>query len=138
MPFDYEQPYHRTVHFQDTDAAGVVFFANILTICHEAYEYSLQLQGINLKLFFSNSGDYAVPIVRAEVDFFKPIFCGDRLLVELKPQQIDSYSFTISYKVTNEDAKVLSTAQTKHVCISTSDRTRLEIPEELQQWINGL
>jgi len=36
MPFTYS----RTVHFADTDAAGVVFFANFLAICHEAYEES--------------------------------------------------------------------------------------------------
>ena len=30
--------YYYTVRFQDTDAAGVVYFANVLRICHEAYE----------------------------------------------------------------------------------------------------
>ena len=37
MPFTYA----RTVHFPDTDAAGVVFFPNYLSICHEAYEEAL-------------------------------------------------------------------------------------------------
>jgi 1,4-dihydroxy-2-naphthoyl-CoA hydrolase len=32
MPFSH----HRTVRFADTDAAGVVFFARTLAICHEA------------------------------------------------------------------------------------------------------
>ena len=44
MPFEYQ----RTVHFADTDAAGVVFFANYLAICHEAYEESLGAAGIGL------------------------------------------------------------------------------------------
>ena len=42
MPF----VYHRTIRFADTDAAGVVFFPNYLTICHEAYEESLAAAGI--------------------------------------------------------------------------------------------
>ncbi|MFS8118916.1 MAG: acyl-CoA thioesterase, partial [Microcoleus sp.] len=41
--------YTRTVRFQDTDAAGVVYFANVLAMCHEAYEASLAASGINLK-----------------------------------------------------------------------------------------
>ena len=46
--------YRRIVHFQDTDAAGVVYFVNVLAICHEAYEASLAAFDINLKVFFSN------------------------------------------------------------------------------------
>jgi 1,4-dihydroxy-2-naphthoyl-CoA hydrolase len=46
--------YNRTVRFQDTDAAGVVYFANVLSMCHEAYEASLAASGINLKSFFNN------------------------------------------------------------------------------------
>lgn len=44
--------YTRIVHFQDTDAAGVIYFANILAICHEAYEASLAAFNINLRFFF--------------------------------------------------------------------------------------
>ena len=48
MPFEYP----RTIRFADTDAAGVVYFAQILSICHEAYEASLQASGIELRQFF--------------------------------------------------------------------------------------
>lgn len=136
MGSDYSGNYDRLIRFKDTDAAGVVFFANILTICHEAYEYSLEQFGFDLKLFFSNSGDYAVPIIQAQVDFLKPMFCGDRILVNLKPQQLDSYSFEINYKITNQHSKLVSIAQTKHTCINlSSDRAKLDIPNEIRAWI---
>jgi len=45
--------YQRTIHFPDTDAAGVVFFPNYLAICHEAYEEALAAAGINVRAFFS-------------------------------------------------------------------------------------
>ena len=139
MESDCSGNYERLVRFQDTDAAGVVFFANVLTICHEAYEYSIGQVGFDLKLFFSNSGDYAVPIVQAQIDFFKPMFCGDRLLVNLKPQQFDSHSFEISYKITNQYSKLVSIAKTKHTCISlVSDRSKIDIPTEIKEWIKIL
>jgi len=76
--------YHRTVRFQDTDAAGVMYFANGLAIAHEAYEASLQATGIDQKAFFKGV-PVAVPIVHASVDFLRPIAVGDRLEIHLTP-----------------------------------------------------
>ena len=76
MPFTYK----RTIRFQDTDAAGVVYFANVLNICHEAYEDSLVESGIKLKSFFQSTST-AITIVHASVDFFKPMFCGDKQII---------------------------------------------------------
>lgn len=126
-------PYERLIHFADTDSAGVVFFANVLTICHEAYEDALIKAGFDLKLFFRNV--IAVPIVRAEIDFRHPIFCGDRLIIQLNPQQIDTFQFAITYTITNQNHKIVSTAQTQHICINAGDRTKVTIPEPLQHWL---
>lgn len=49
MPF----VYHRTIRFQDTDSAGVVYFANTLAMCHEAYEESLMASGIQVQKFLA-------------------------------------------------------------------------------------
>ena len=91
--------YNRTVRFQDTDAAGVVYFANVLSICHEAYEESLAASGINLKDFFTNPS-VAFPIVHASVDFFRPMFCGDNLVISLIPQKLGVDKFEITYEIT--------------------------------------
>lgn len=39
--------YRRTIHLADTDAAGVVYFAQLLHICHEAYEICLIGNGMD-------------------------------------------------------------------------------------------
>ena len=44
--------YTRTIRFHETDAAGVVYFANLLTLCHEAYEAALAEAGLDVKSFF--------------------------------------------------------------------------------------
>ncbi len=132
MPFIYT----RTVRFQDTDAAGVVYFANVLGMCHEAYEASLAASDINLKLFFSNP-DRAIPIVHASVDFYRPMFPGDRLLIQVKPKQITEDEFEIAYQVFSEPVteKSVAKALTKHICIDAVSRTRKQLSEELMQWI---
>jgi 1,4-dihydroxy-2-naphthoyl-CoA hydrolase len=132
MPFIYT----RTVHFQDTDAAGVVYFANVLAMCHEAYEASLAASDINLKVFFSNP-DRAIPIVHASVDFYRPMFPGDRLIIQVKPKQIADDKFEITYQIFAGEIAEKSAAKalTKHVCIDVMTRTRKQLSEELMQWL---
>jgi 1,4-dihydroxy-2-naphthoyl-CoA hydrolase len=132
MPFTH----NRTVRFQDTDAAGVVYFANVLSICHEAYEASLAASGINLKSFFNNP-TAAIPIIHASVDFLRPMFCGDKLLIHLTPQQLGENKFEIAYQIVEASSseQQLAKAITKHVCINSITRTRTQLPEAITHWL---
>jgi 1,4-dihydroxy-2-naphthoyl-CoA hydrolase len=129
MPFTY----NRTVRFSDTDAAGVVYFANVLSICHEAYEASLEASSINLKEFFSNTS-VAFPIVHADVDFFRPMFCGDKLTISLIPQKTGVDKFEIAYEIVVDDVMVAK-AITRHVCIEVSSRSKRELSGEIIKWL---
>lgn len=129
--------YTRTVRFKDTDAAGVVYFANVLAMCHEAYEESLASSGINLKVFFSNSS-VTIPIVHASGDFLRPMFCGDQLLINLITKQRSHNEFEIGYQILEAAAdKVVAKAITRHVCIEPASRTRKELPSEIVQWLKS-
>ncbi|QLE40782.1 acyl-CoA thioesterase [Nostoc sp. C052] len=125
--------YNRTVRFQDTDAAGVVYFANILAICHEAYEESLEASSINLKDFFTNPS-VGFPIVHASVDFLRPMFVGDNLLISLISQKIGVEKFEITYEITVAEV-IVAKAITRHVCIDVSSRSKRELPDEIAQWL---
>jgi len=129
MPFIYQ----RTIRFQDTDAAGVVYFANVLTMCHEAYEESLLASGINLKLFFSNPA-VAIPIVHADVDFLRPLFCGDQVIITLVPQHIGRDQFEIAYAINTVGEQRIAKAVTMHVCINAISRTKQSLPSEIMEW----
>src|ERR1039457_3685406 len=95
MPFTYD----RTIHFADTDAAGVVFFANYLAICHEAYEESLSASGIELKGVFADNG-IVIPVAKSEAEYLRPISCGDRLRVSVRPNLLSEHSFEIHFEIT--------------------------------------
>ena len=150
MPFLYS----RTIHFKDTDAAGVVYFANVLAMCHEAYEASLAHTGINLREFFTHSA-FALPIVHAKVDFLCPMFCGLQYEIQVKPACINPRKFEISYSIlllkepedlVSQTAPIsqivpvsqtapVSQATTVHVCIDPVTRTRIDLPAEIMQWL---
>lgn len=134
MPFTYS----RTVHFADTDAAGVVFFANYLAICHEAYEEALSASGIGLKAFFADNA-VVVPISRAEAEFLRPLACGDRLSVGVAPRSLSADSFEVRYEVTRlgTAAKAAARIRTEHVCIDAGTRTRRALPGPLAAWVGA-
>ncbi len=125
--------YTRRIRFQDTDAAGVVYFANVLAMCHEAYEQSLAASGINLKVFFSNSS-VAIPIVHASVDFFRPMFCGDEIFIKLTCKYLSSEKFEVDYQFVAAD-KIVAKAITRHVCIDAVSRSRKEFSAEIVRWL---
>jgi 1,4-dihydroxy-2-naphthoyl-CoA hydrolase len=131
MPFKYEY----IVQFRDTDAAGVVYFANIISICHIAYESALMSSEIDLKLFVSNP-KFAIPITHVSADFFKPLYCGDRVIIELTPQSIDSCRFEIKYQILNADRQKSATAKTEHIAIDPTTRKRQELPQIIINWID--
>jgi 1,4-dihydroxy-2-naphthoyl-CoA hydrolase len=131
MPF----AYLRTVHFRDTDAAGVVYFANVLAMCHEAYEAALASAGVDLKSFFTHP-EFALPIVHASVDFCRPMFCGLQYEILVKPTAVSARKFQISYSILLlKEPEVVSQATTVHVCIDPVTRARIDLPTEVMQWL---
>ncbi len=128
--------YHRTVHFRDTDAAGVLYFANLLAICHEAYEASLTAAGVDLGKFFDAS-ETAVPITYTQAEFLRPLRCGDQIEVSLVPGLINPSEFEMQYQVAQFKSKALAgRALTRHVCIDVVTRKRQPLTSELIQWLN--
>jgi len=146
MPFTYE----RTIRLADTDAAGVVFFARTLALCHEAYEAALDAAGCSIAGLLGQKSDILIPIARASADYLRPLFCGDLVRITLRPTRLSEESFAIDYelvRVGSESArsKVAARARTEHVVIgaqallpnSQGERTRRPIPGRIAAWIDA-
>lgn len=139
--------YSRVVRFGETDAGGVVYFAELLGFCHEAYEDGLAAAGIDVRAFFSGEGTslgergyaVAVPIVHARADFYRPMFCGDRLTFSLLPKLLTSDSFEVTYEVfgsgESANGRKVAEALTRHVAIRMDNRRRCPLPDYLTNWI---
>lgn len=139
--------YSRRVHFQDTDAAGVVFFANAFSMAHEAYEASLVASGIDLKMFFRNP-DLAIPVVESRANFFRPLLCGDEVQIAVTPKREMPSEFSINYDVLilsdgvdgrqdeSNGTRVAIQVFTRHVAIHPVQRKRMSLTEEMLDWIH--
>ncbi len=134
MPFIYE----RTIHFSDTDAAGVVFFANYLSICHEAYEEALAAAGLPVRTFFSNT-EVMVPVSKSSADYLRPLYCGDKVRVSVTPTLINENSFAIEYDIVRlrTSEKLAGHVRTAHLCIHSTTREHAALPPALLAWIQA-
>ncbi len=126
----------RRVYFSETDGAGVVFFAQLFTFCHGAYEASLQQFGFDLQDFFRHS-PYAYPIIHCQMDFLRPIFCGELLQIEMTGEQIAPSEFRTTYQI-KAGTKLRARGTLVHCCIDRSSRRRLPLPPPMQAWLASL
>ncbi len=134
MPFAYQ----RTIHFSDTDAAGVVFFPNYFAICHEAYEESLAAAGIDLQTFFSDHG-VVVPVTTSRAEYLRPLTCGNRVRVTLAATPVEDHRYTIAFELhrLGPPDKLAARVHTTHLCISSRTRERLPLPAPLAAWLRA-
>ncbi len=131
--------YQRTIHFPDTDAAGVVFFPNYLSICHEAYEEALAAAGIDVRMFFSEASGVILPVAHSEADYLRPLFAGDKVRVTVTPTTLSENSFRLSFEIVKlgPPEKIAARVRTDHVCITLKSRQRTPLPPALAAWIAG-
>jgi 1,4-dihydroxy-2-naphthoyl-CoA hydrolase len=134
MPFSYA----RTVRLADTDAAGVVFFARTLMLCHEAYEASLAAAGLDLKEFLGGA-DLIVPIARSEAQYLRPLYCGDPLRISVAPSLLSADSFAIHFEITRlgPPEKMAARVRTEHVATSRARRERVPLTPALAAWVQA-
>lgn len=134
MPFSYE----RTIRLGETDAAGIVFFANYLVLCHEAYEEALAGAGIPVQEIIAGM-DVLVPVTKSSVEYLRPLKCGDRVRVEGQPVALSEHGFAIDYTVTRlgRPDKVAARAHTEHVCVSRERREKVALTAPLAAWVAG-
>lgn len=108
-PFEYAFE----VRLNDTDAAGVLFFARLFRHAHEAYESLMAAAGFPLKDLIRQGT--ALPIVRAEADYKAPMHLGDQVRVEVSVGDVRQRSFSLDYRFLDARGLLLARAGTVHV-----------------------
>ena len=119
------------VRFQHTDPAGIVFFANILVYCHEAYEEFLRSGGIPLEEFLGKR-EQTLPLGHAEATFKRPFRAGQLVTIKLTVGRVGERSFRIEYDLFGEQEEHLATAATVHVSVDPSTGRSTAIAPQLR------
>ena len=129
--------YQTKVKLHDTDAAGVIFFANQFKMVHDAYETMLESIGCGFDEIIRNK-DYFFPIVHAEGDYKAPLHVGDPIEIQVKIEKIGQTSFIFSYTLLNPKQEIVGTARTVHVAVNKKTYTKIPIPPDVRAKLEKL
>lgn len=117
------------VYYEDTDLAGIVYYANYLKFIERGRSEWLRALGID-QLALKREG--MVFVVRhVEADYLAPAHFDDQLIVETRLQDIGSARIEMGQAVIRA-GKILFQARVTLVCINGAGRP-LRIPAALAQ-----
>jgi 1,4-dihydroxy-2-naphthoyl-CoA hydrolase len=118
--------------FYFTDAAGILFFANIFLIAHDVYEDILRELGFSIREIIEKR-DFLLPLVHSEADYKLPLKAGDKLTINAYISRLGETSFTIAYQFLNGENAIAASAQTVHVAIDKKSGKKRPMPDELKK-----
>jgi acyl-CoA thioester hydrolase len=119
------------VYYEDTDAGGVVFYANYLKFMERARTEWLRSLGFEQDLLRERDG-VLFAVRRAEVDYVRPARFNDALTVTLDVVHVGGASLDFAQEVRRDgDAAVCCRGRVKVACIHERTLRPSRIPENL-------
>ena len=117
------------VYYADTDAGGVVYYANYLRWMEMARCDLVEQLGTSVAEFAEQG--YIFAVARVEIDYHVPARLGDELEIETTVQQVRRVRFTMQQRAVRcADAERLTSAQVRLACVDPRGRLRA-LPESL-------
>ena len=117
------------VYYEDTDAAGVVYYANYLKFMERARTEWLAAQGFPLAAFEREHGVVFV-VHRCEIDFHRPGRLNDDLAVTVEALHRGASRLLARQEVRRGD-DVLTTARVTLACVDAARWRPVRIPAAL-------
>ena len=117
------------VYYEDTDAGGVVYYANYLKFMERARSELLRSLGFEQDELAQQGLIFAVH--RAEVDYIKPARFNNALTVTANIIQQKKVSLTFDQEVHNEQGDLCSRGKIKIVCLDSESFKPRPIPNAI-------
>lgn len=118
------------VYFEDTDAAGIVYYANYLKFAERARTDWLRALGIPHSQMIKRDG-LTLVVRRCEADYRKPAHLDDELVVETELTKLGGASIDLAQRVLRDGA-LLVDMKVVIVCVGR-DGKAARIPDYLRQ-----
>jgi acyl-CoA thioester hydrolase len=129
-PACYEKLMYATrIYYQDTDAGGVVYFANYFKFFEKSWFEYLQSIGISLPEW-QKQGTYVL-IKTAFVNLIESLRYGDSVLVSTSIKEVRNTYFVLNHTLSREGRET-TRGETTMVCVNESGRPR-RIPGDFRE-----
>lgn len=128
------QNYFIRVYYEDTDAGGIVYYANYLKFFERARTEWLRDLGINQTTYLEQNIGFVVR--KVEMDNVAPAKLDDLLEVNSTITTLKRASLVFHQRITNQEQQVICTAKVHVACVNfhSNDSHRVKpvaIPEPI-------
>lgn len=118
------------VYYEDTDAAGIVYYASYLRFFERARTEWVRDLGVNQGQYMAETG-LAFAVRKLEVDYHKPARLDDLLTVTLSVAHIGRAQLVFEQSVLRGDT-LLVAATVSAACVDTQRMRAVGIPESIR------
>jgi len=118
------------VYYEDTDAAGVVYYANYLKFCERARTEWLRTLGVSQNRLIATHS-LAFVVARVEADYLKPAELDDELMVISTISSVGAATIRFHQEVRRVET-LLFVANIKIACVDWKQRCAVRIPDDLR------
>ncbi|MCX7163440.1 MAG: tol-pal system-associated acyl-CoA thioesterase [Betaproteobacteria bacterium] len=123
------------VYYEDTDAAGIVYYANYLRFLERGRTEWLRALGHDQNMLMKEGIAFAVRSVSAE--FLKPARLDDQLSVETSVASLGRAQLTFAQRILR-DNELLLDAKIRVACIDPGRGRAIPMPRALHQQFSAL
>ena len=121
---------HRcTIYWEDTDAGGVVYYANYLKFMERCRTDWLRFLGVEqLRLRKERQLQFAV--VNVVVDFLRPAILNDEIIVTAELERLTGATIYFKQTIRRDDVQLID-ASTRVACLDSGTLKPRAIPKDL-------
>ena len=125
------------VYFEDTDAGGVVFYANYLKFIERGRTEYLRDLGFDQSVL-ANQKNVVFVVKSLSADYLSPAYLDDMVEVQTNIKSIKNASLVFAQKILSlEKNTVLFNAEVKVVSVSRNNLKPCAVPQEIMEKLNG-
>ena len=125
-----EHRFALTVYFEDTDTAGIVYYANYLKFMERARSDMLRAAGIDQRAA-KEAGEGVYAVAEVNIRYLRPAKLGDDLLVLSTVEQVRAASVLIHQRVMRGD-QTLADARVTAAFLDPQDRPK----RQPRKWVD--
>jgi len=125
------------VYYEDTDAGGVVYYANYLKYIERGRTEHLRELGFELATIENEIGIVFV-VKSVKANYLLPAFLDDIIEVQTSIELVKHASLTFAQKIMNKEKNtVLFNAEVKVVSVLKNNLKPCAFPQEILEKLNG-
>ena len=118
------------VYYEDTDAGGVVYYANYLKFFERARTDFLRSLGISQSELIAKENLIFV-VRKCEIEYLFSAKLDDEIAVDVEVKEVRNASILMQQKITKSE-KILSRLNVEIVCVNSNNFKPKKIPENLK------